>query len=96
MFVPIARFEGGDPSDADQAVKQVRERMKGECPPGLEGLKRVVMPVDTENRRGVALTFSETQDDLSRGHEALNAVTPAGSARRTSVETYVVGLDAEL
>ncbi|MDQ4018407.1 MAG: hypothetical protein M3188_01055 [Actinomycetota bacterium] len=95
MFVRIARFEG-DPSDADQAVAQVRERMKGERPPGLEGLNRVLMLVDRESGRGLGLTFFETQDDLRRGDEALNAMTPQGSSRRTSVETYEVGLDVEL
>jgi hypothetical protein len=42
------------------------------------------------------MTFFATQDDLRRGDEALNAMTPQGSSRRTSVETYEVGLDEEL
>jgi hypothetical protein len=95
VFVRIARLEG-DPADADRAVAQVRERMKAERPPGLEGLKRLLVLADRESGRGLGMTFFATQDDLRRGDEALNAMTPQGSSRRTSVETYEVGLDEEL
>jgi hypothetical protein len=36
MFVRIARFEGGDPSNVDEAVSRVRSMMnEGSTPPGL-------------------------------------------------------------
>jgi hypothetical protein len=53
VFVRIARLEG-EPADADQAVAQVRERMKSDRPPGLEGLKRLLVLVDRESGRGLA------------------------------------------
>ena len=93
MYVRLARFEGGDPAGADQAVAGVRQQLQGGSPPGLEGAKRLLMLIDRENGRGLGLTFFETEEDMRRGDEALNAMSPQGSARRTAVEMYEVGID---
>ncbi len=95
MYVRIARFEGGDLAEADQAVARVRQQMQSERPPGLEGAKRLLMLIDRQNGRGMGLTFFETEEDMRRGDEALNAMSPQGSARRTSVEMYEVGIDEQ-
>ena len=96
MYVRIARFEGGDLAEADQAVARVREQMQRERPPGLEGAKRLLMLIDRQNGRGLGVTFFESEDDMRRGDEALNAMTPQGSARRMSVEMYEVAIDQQL
>jgi hypothetical protein len=93
VYVRIARFEGGDPAEADQAVARVRQQMQSERPAGLEGAKRLLMLIDRKNGRGLGLTFFDTEEDLRRGDEALNAMNPEGSARRTAVEMYEVGMD---
>ena len=95
MYVRIARFEGGDLAEADQAVARVREQMQGERPPGLEGAKRMLMLIDRQNGRGLGVMFFDTEEDMRRGDEALNAMNPEGSARRTSVEMYEVAIDRE-
>ena len=95
MYARIARFEGGDLADADRAVARVREQAQGERPPGLEGAKRLLMLVDRESGRGLGVMFFETEDDMRRGDQALNAMTPEGGARRTSVEMYEVALDQQ-
>ena len=95
MYVRIARFEGGDLGDADQAVARVREQMQGERPPGLEDAKRLLMLIDRQSGRGLGVTFFATEEDMRRGDEALNAMNPEGGARRTSVEMYEVGLDEQ-
>ncbi len=43
----------------------------------------------------MVLNFFDTEDDMRRGDEALNAMNPEGGARRTSVEMYEVGLDEQ-
>ncbi len=96
MYVRIARFEGGDLADADQAVARVRQQMQGERPPGLEGAKRLLMLIDRQNGRGVGLTFFDSEDGMRRGDEAPNAMNPQGDARRLSVEMYEVALDEQL
>lgn len=95
MYVRIARFEGGDPAGADQAVARVKEQMQSDRPAGLERAKRFLMLIDRQNGRGLGLTFFDTEEDMRRGDEALNAMSPQGDARRTSVEMYEVGLDQQ-
>ena len=92
MYVRIARFEGGDEGAMDQTIDRIKED-SGNPPPGLEGAKRVMVLFDRENRRGLGMTFFDTEDDLRRGDEALNAMSPEGDARRASVEVYEVGLE---
>ena len=96
MYVRIARFEGGDLADADEAVARVRQQMQGERPPGLDGAKRLLMLIDRQNGRGLGVTFFDSEEDLRRGDEALNAMTPQGDARRVSVEMYEVAIDQAL
>ena len=95
MYVRMARFEGGDLADADQAVARVREQMQGDRPPGLDAAKRFLMLIDKENGRGLGVTFFDTEEDMRRGDEALNSMSPQGDARRTSVEMYAVALDEQ-
>lgn len=95
MFVRIARFEGGDLNEADQAIERVRQLTEGEPPPGLEGAKRLLMLIDRQQGRGLGLTFFESEDEMRRGDEALNAMSSQGSGQRTSVEMYEVGLDRD-
>ena len=96
MFVRIARFEGGDLAEADQAIARVRQQMESERPPGLEGAKRLLMLIDRRSGRGLGLTFFDTEEDMRRGDEALNTMNPQGTARRTTVEMYEVGIDQQL
>ncbi len=97
MFVRIARFEG-DPSNVDEAISRVREMMdEAETPPGLEAARRSMMLVDRQTGAGLGLTFFDSEDDMRRGDQALNEMTPpAGmTGRRTSVEMYEVAIDRD-
>jgi hypothetical protein len=92
MYARVAAFEG-DPSQADQAVQSVREEMEsGSSPPGLESAKGMMMLIDRQNGKGLGITFFESEEDMRRGDEALNAMTPQGGGRRVSVDFYEVPL----
>lgn len=95
MFVRIARFEGGDPSNVDQAIARIRQEMQGPPPPGLEAAKRAMMLIDRQSGRGAGLTFFDSEEDMRRGDEALNAMNPEGGISRTSVEMFEVAVDQE-
>jgi hypothetical protein len=95
MYARIARFEGGDISQIDDVINAARDMIDAtfDSPPeGLEGSKAVWMLVDRENARGLGITLFETEEDLRRGDQALNAMSPAVDAgqRRSSVEIYEV------
>jgi hypothetical protein len=89
MYARVATFES-DPSTVDDAIAMVRGQVEsGETPPGLEGAK-MLMLVNRESGKGVGVTLFETEDAMRRGDEALNAMNPGGTERRTSVEFYEV------
>ena len=89
MYARVATFES-DPSTVDDAIAMVRGQVEsGETPPGLEGAK-MLMLVNRESGKGVGVTLFETEDAMRRGDEALNAMNPGGTERRTSIEFYEV------
>jgi hypothetical protein len=89
MYARVATFES-DPAKVDDAIELVRSEVEsGETPEGLEGA-RMLMLVDRESGKGLGVTLFESEDAMRRGDEALNAMSPGASERRTSVEFYEV------
>ena len=89
MHARIATFEG-DPAKVDDAISMVRGQVEsGETPPGLEGAK-MLMLINRETGKGISVTLFESEEAMQQGDEALNAMNPGGTERRTSVEFYEV------
>jgi hypothetical protein len=89
MYARVATFES-DPSDVDDAIGMVRTQVEsGETPAGLEGAK-MLMLVNRETGKGLGVTLFESEEAMRRGDEALNAMNPGGTGRRTSVEFFEV------
>jgi hypothetical protein len=89
MYARIATFES-DPSKIDDAINQVRSEVESEqTPEGLEGAK-MMMLVNRETGKGLGVTIFESEEAMRRGDEALNAMNPGQTERRTSVEFYEV------
>ena len=88
MFARLATFES-DPAGIDDAIEMVRREVAGDTPPGLEGAK-MMMLVDRATGKGIGLTLFDSKDAMRRGDEALNAMSPGGTERRTSVEFFEV------
>ena len=89
MYARIATFES-DPAKVDEAIEMVRGEVEsGDTPAGLEGAK-MMMLVDRETGRGLGVTLFESEEAMRRGDEALNAMSPGSSERRTSVQFYEV------
>ena len=89
MYVRVATFEQG--GDVDAAVEQVRNDVQTDNrPPGLEDAKGMLMLVNRETGKGLGVTLFESEEAMQRGDEALNAMNPGGTERRTSVEFYEV------
>jgi hypothetical protein len=84
----VATFES-DPADVDRAIEMVRGEVQGETPAGLEGAK-MLMLVNRQTGKGVGITLFDSEEAMRRGDEALNAMSPGGSERRTSVEFFEV------
>ena len=88
MHARVATFES-DPANVDKAISMVRDEVAGDTPSGLEGAK-MLMLVNRETGKGLGITLFENEEALRRGDEALNAMNPGASERRTSVEFYEV------
>jgi hypothetical protein len=89
MYARIATFNV-DPDQVDAARSQVEGNW--ETPPeGLETAKQLWMLLDRENGVGLGATLFETEEDLRRADEALNAMSPTGG-QRTDVAVYEVVL----
>ena len=89
MYARIATFES-NPANVDDAINMVRSEVEsGETPPGLEGAK-MLMLINRETGKGLGVTLFESEEAMRRGDEALNAMNPGGTERRTSVEFYEV------
>jgi hypothetical protein len=89
VYARVATFES-DPADIDDAIEMVRGEVESaDTPAGLEGA-RMLMLVNRESGKGLGITLFESEEALRRGDEALNAMSPGTSERRTSVEFYEV------
>ena len=89
MYARIATFES-DPARVDDAIELVRSEVEsGNTPDGLEGAK-MLMLVNRESGKGLGVTLFESEEAMRRGDEALNAMNPGATERRTSVEFYEV------
>ena len=89
MYARVATFES-DPAGVDGAVEMVRGEVEsGETPAGLEGAK-MLMLVNRESGKGLGVTLFESEEAMRRGDEALNAMSPGETERRTSVEFFEV------
>ena len=92
MYARIATFES-DPSKVDDAIALVRSQVEsGDTPAGLEGAE-MLMLVNRESGKGVGITLFESEEAMRRGDEALNAMNPGGTERRTSVEFFEVPVE---
>ena len=89
MYARVATFES-DSANVDDAIDMVRTEVEsGDTPAGLEGAK-MMMLVNRESGRGLGITLFESEEAMRRGDEALNAMSPGATERRTSVEFYEV------
>jgi len=106
MYGRVARFEGLDRARIDDGIAAMKQQMAaaraGTVPEGapeqlgvlMETVKRFLELVDRESGTSLGIIFCDTEEDLRRADEALNAMSPGeGQGRRTSVETYEVALD---
>jgi hypothetical protein len=89
MYARIATFES-DPATVDDAIQLVRSQVdSAQTPPGLEGAK-MLMLVDRSSGKGIGITLFDSEDAMRRGDQALNAMNPGSTERRTSVQFFEV------
>lgn len=88
MYARVATFQG-DSGNVDQAIEGVRSRVAAAPPAGLDGA-RMLMLVNRETGKGYGITLYDSEEAMSRGDQALNAMPGVGGGTRTSVEFYEI------
>jgi hypothetical protein len=91
MFARVATFQT-DQSRVDDVIAMVRQEIAGETPEGLKGAK-MLMLLDRKSGKSVGITLFESEEAMRRGDEALNAMNPGQTERRTAVEYYEVPVE---
>jgi hypothetical protein len=96
MFVRVAQFDAGTTEGMDERVAAIKEQVTaGDTPPGLEGVKRIVLLVDRDGGHFANLVYCDTREALEAADAALNEMSPPGedTGRRTSVTKFEIALD---
>jgi hypothetical protein len=88
MYARVANFEG-DAAGFDDSLEEMR---KDPNPPEGVPATGFLMLLDRKAGKGMAIAFFDSEEDMQKGNETLNAMNPAGDSpmRRTSVEMYEV------
>ena len=94
MFARVVSWEGGDADAIRRAAEEIGSRA-GEGPPEGVPSKALLLLIDPDNGKAMAVGLFETEEDYRQGDETLNSMSPPGDGmgRRTSVEKYEVAAD---
>jgi hypothetical protein len=89
----VVAFEGVTASRIDELRSQIEDQ---EPPPDLPATEVMVL-VDREAEKSLAIVFFDNEEDYRRGHETLDAMpAPETPGRRTSVTKYEVAIRRRL
>jgi hypothetical protein len=96
MYARVARWEGAEAGAMRSSAEQINSQAQTGPPEGVPA-QGFLMLIDPDNGRGLALALFETEEDMRKGDETLNSMTPPndGMGRRTSVEFYEVAVDVK-
>ncbi|MGA8219816.1 MAG: hypothetical protein WB771_14725 [Solirubrobacterales bacterium] len=84
MYARVVRFTGVSAEHVDEVVKQIEE--SGGPPPDVPA-KGIRMMFDESQGTSVVVVFFETEEDMKKGNEALNAMDASDTpGTRASVD----------
>ncbi len=97
MHARVARFDGAQGDAMRRSAEQINSQASSGPPEGVPAIG-FLMLIDPDNGRGCAITLFETEEDMRKGHEVLNEMSPPddGFGQRTSVEMYEVAVDMRI
>jgi len=97
MHARVARWEGAQGDAMRRSAEQLNSRASSGPPEGVPATG-FLMLIDPDNGRGCAITLFETEEDMRKGDEVLDQMSPPddGFGQRTSVEMYEVAVDVRM
>jgi hypothetical protein len=94
MHARVAMFDGGDPDQVREMVKQIEQEGQSGPPEGVPAVGFLLLHRADEGKV-LAVSLFESEADLQQGDATLNSMDPpvaGGLGQRTSVEAYEVGV----
>jgi hypothetical protein len=98
MYARVARWEGAEAEALRHSVQEIKDRAASGPPEGVPSTG-LLMLIDPDSGRSLAIALFETEEDLRKGDETLNAMNPPSgddAGRRISVEKYEVAVDVRV
>ena len=97
MYARVARWEGAAPEEVRASAQGINAEAAGGPPEGLPA-KGLLLLIDPDGGRSLAISLFATEEDLRKGDETLNTMSPPGDGmgQRTSVEMYEVAADLRM
>lgn len=100
MYARVTRWEHADPDALRRAAQAMKERVDANAgpPEGVPSTGLLYLS-DPEHGRTLVIGFFDTEEDLRKGHETLERMSPpAGEeiGKRVSVEVYEVPIDVRV
>lgn len=93
MHARVVTFEGGNPAQVREMVAEIKRRSESGPPEGVPAVGFLLL--HSGEGKVLSISLFDNEDDLRQGDESLNAMNPpteGGMGRRSSVETYEVGV----
>jgi hypothetical protein len=98
MYARVAMWEGGEADALRASAKDVRDNADQGPPEGVPAVG-FTMLIDPDSGKSMGVVLFESEEDLRKGDEALNAMDPPMGDKvghRVSVQTYEVGADVRM
>jgi hypothetical protein len=92
MHARVATFDGGDPDQVRDVVKEIEQQSQSGPPEGVPAVGFLLLH---HEGKVIAISLFESEADLQEGDATLNSMdppVPGGLGQRTSVEAYQVGV----
>lgn len=97
MYARVARWEGAEGDALRASAEEMSSRADSGPPEGVPA-KGFLMLIDPDSGRSLAISLFETEEDLRKGDETLQSMTPSHDnvGERVSVEKYEVAVDVRI
>jgi hypothetical protein len=97
MYARVARWEGASAEDIRATAQAITAEASGGPPEGLPA-KGLMLLVDPDGGRTIAISLFDTEEDMRQGDATLNEMSPPGDGmgRRAPVEFYEVAADLRM
>ena len=97
MYARVAKWEGAEAEQMRAAAQGINAEAASGPPEGLPA-KGLMLLIDPEGGRSMAISLFATEEELRQGDATLNLMSPPGEGmgRRAPIEVYEVAADLRM